>query len=104
MAATMSAAESELSRWPDLATASMRTQWIRSTVAYRSSSAIDGLPPALLEGSGVGSGTGFRCAIGDCSPAWWYGMVLGCGLLKTGRRGEQRAAPAGTLNPAPAGT
>ena len=29
----MSAAESELSRWPDLATATMRTQWMRSTVA-----------------------------------------------------------------------
>jgi hypothetical protein len=29
----MSAADSELSRCPDLATASIRTQWIRSTVA-----------------------------------------------------------------------
>ena len=29
----MSAAESEESRCPDLATATMRTQWIRSTVA-----------------------------------------------------------------------
>ncbi len=29
----MSAAESEESRWPDLATASIRTQLIRSTVA-----------------------------------------------------------------------
>ena len=29
----MSAAESEESRWPDLATASMRTQSMRSTVA-----------------------------------------------------------------------
>src|SRR3954453_19354816 len=31
-------------------------------------------------------------------------MVLGCSLLKTGRRGEQRAAPAGTLDPAADGT
>ena len=36
----MSAAESEESRWPDLATASIRTQSIRSTVAQRSSSAV----------------------------------------------------------------
>src|ERR671910_297383 len=38
----MSAADSELSRCPDLATASIRTQSIRSTVAQRSSSAIEG--------------------------------------------------------------
>ena len=39
----MSAAESEVSRWPDLATASIRTQSMRSTVAQRSSSAIEGV-------------------------------------------------------------
>ena len=46
----MSAADSELSRWPDLATASIRTQSIRSTVAQRSSSAIDAGSPSIVRG------------------------------------------------------
>ena len=43
----MSAADSELSRWPDLATASIRTQSIRSTVAQRSSSSIEAGSPSI---------------------------------------------------------
>ena len=38
----MSAADSEESRWPDFATASIETQSMRSTVAHRSSSAMEG--------------------------------------------------------------
>ena len=59
----MSAADSEESRWPDLATASIRTQSIRSTVAQRSSSATCGLasPRSASLGGGFGSGTGLRC-------------------------------------------
>src|SRR5215208_5559895 len=59
----MSAAESEESRWPDLATASIRTQSIRSTVAHRSSSAIRGFASSRSArfGGGLGSGTGVRC-------------------------------------------
>src|SRR5436309_6199997 len=59
----MSAAESEESRWPDLATASIRTQSIRSTVAQRSSSANEGCAATRSAsfGGGLGSGTGFRC-------------------------------------------
>src|SRR2546423_9691221 len=59
----MSAAESEESRWPDLATASIRTHSLRSTVAQRSSSATEGCgrsPGALARGGGCGSGTGRR--------------------------------------------
>src|SRR5919204_5388140 len=59
----MSAAESEESRWPDLATASIRTHSPRRTVAHRSSSAIDGVgrtPRSLERGIGCGSGTGRR--------------------------------------------
>src|SRR3954470_20852301 len=59
----MSAAESEESRCPDLATASIRTQSIRSTVAHRSSSAIRGFASirSASFGGGLGSGTGVRC-------------------------------------------
>src|SRR5665811_1860145 len=53
----MSAAESELSRWPDLATASIRTQSIRRTVAQRSSGRIETGSPAIGAGGGFGSGT-----------------------------------------------
>src|SRR4029079_6716378 len=59
----MSVAESEESRWPDLATASIRTQSIRSTVAQRSSSANEGCAATRSAsfGGGFGSGTGLRC-------------------------------------------
>src|SRR5436190_23424934 len=59
----MSAAESEESRCPDLATASIRTQSIRSTVAQRSSSANEGCSATRSAsfGGGLGSGTGLRC-------------------------------------------
>ena len=59
----MSAADSEESRWPDFATASIRTQSSRSTVAQRSSSAIEGFASARSAsfGGGLGSGTGVRC-------------------------------------------
>ena len=59
----MSAADSEESRWPDFATASIRTQSRRSTVAQRSSSAIEGFASARSAsfGGGLGSGTGLRC-------------------------------------------
>src|SRR6185295_736985 len=59
----MSAADSEESRWPDFATASIRTQSRRRTVAHRSSSAIEcsaSVRSASLRG-GLGSGTGVRC-------------------------------------------
>ena len=58
----MSAAESEESRCPDLATASIVVQSIRSTVAQRSSSAIVGCwaSPSRSR-DGFGSGTGLRC-------------------------------------------
>ena len=59
MAETMSAAESELSRCPDFATASIRTHSSRSTVAQRSSSATEGFGPRSVLG-GDGSGTGRR--------------------------------------------
>src|SRR5918994_4180602 len=60
----MSAADSELSRWPDLATASIRTQSIRSTVAQRSSSGIEGgASRSGALGGGLGSGTGLRCIL-----------------------------------------
>src|SRR5215218_2146355 len=60
----MSAADSELSRCPDLATASIRTQSIRSTVAQRSSSAIEGASSRCgAFGGGFGSGTGLRCIL-----------------------------------------
>src|ERR687897_35926 len=60
----MSAADSELSRWPDLATASIRVHSSRSTVAHRSSSAIEGAASrrSVALGGGLGSGTGLRCA------------------------------------------
>ncbi len=55
----MSAAESEESRWPDLATASMRTQSERSTVAQRSSSGDRRLAaPCAPEASGRGPASG----------------------------------------------
>src|SRR5689334_1019700 len=59
----MSAAESEESRWPDLATASIRTQSTRRRVAQRSSSAMLGCAPprSASLGGGFGSGTGVRC-------------------------------------------
>src|SRR5437764_4889329 len=59
----MSAAESEESRCPDLATASIRTQSSRSTVAQRSSSAKEGCAATRSAslGGGLGSGTGLRC-------------------------------------------
>src|SRR5215207_6597949 len=60
----MSAAENELSRCPDLATASIRTQSILSTVAQRSSSAIEGAASRCgAFGGGFGSGTGLRCIL-----------------------------------------
>src|SRR5918994_7267168 len=60
----MSAADSELSRCPDLATASIRTQSLRSTVAQRSSSAIEGAASRCgALGGGFGSGTGLRCIL-----------------------------------------
>ena len=56
----MSAADSEESRWPDLATASIRTHSARSIVAERSSSAIVGsgrspgsAPAALVSAAGA---------------------------------------------------
>src|SRR5436189_508116 len=59
----MSAAESEESRCPDFATASIRKQSIRSTIAQRSSSAIRGFASSRSAsfGGGFGSGTGVRC-------------------------------------------
>ena len=59
----MSAADSEESRWPDFATASIRTQSMRRTVAQRSSSAMLGCaaPRSASLGGGLGSGTGVRC-------------------------------------------
>ena len=59
----MSAAESDESRCPDLATASIRTQSIRNTVAHRSSSATRGCASTRSAsfGGGFGSGTGLRC-------------------------------------------
>ena len=67
----MSAAESEESRWPDLATASIRTQSIRRTVAQRSSSCVvgTGLPSPCDRGGGLRSGTGLRCLIASRLPA-----------------------------------
>src|SRR3954464_15076302 len=58
-----SAADSEESKCPDFATASIRTQSIRSTVAQRSSSAMLGCasPRSASLGGGFGSGTGVRC-------------------------------------------
>lgn len=56
----MSAAESEESRWPDFATASMLTQSIRNIVAQRSRSAISGRALSPSRGVGLGSGTGRR--------------------------------------------
>src|SRR6185503_15959126 len=67
----MSAAESELSRWPDFATASIRTQSILSNVAYRSSSATVCRAPSTA--------------------ARWGAFLL---LLMTGSRCCSRAAPA----------
>ena len=66
----MSAADSEESRWPDFATASIRTQSRRSTVAQRSSSAIEGFASTRSAsfGGGLGSGTGLRCRhVGEVS-------------------------------------
>src|SRR2546427_10040508 len=58
----MSAAERDESRWPDFATASIRTQSRRSTVAHRPSSAIEGCASTRSAsfGGGLGSGTGVR--------------------------------------------
>ena len=56
----MSAAESEESRWPDFATASIRTHSMRSSVAQRSSSAIVGCAASPVARGGFGSGTGLR--------------------------------------------
>ena len=58
----MSAAESDESRWPDLATASIRTHSSRSSVAQRSSSAtVAGAPVGSpWRAGGFGSGTGRR--------------------------------------------
>ena len=62
----MSAAESEESRCPDLATASIRTQSRRCTVAQRSSSAIVGSisPRASSFEGGCGIGNGAQMAHG----------------------------------------
>src|SRR5687767_15927866 len=58
----MSAAESEESKCPDLATASIRTQSMRRSVAQRSSSAELGAsaPGSTAREGGLGSGTGRR--------------------------------------------
>src|SRR2546423_6200662 len=58
----MQAAEGDGSRWPDFATASIRTQSSRRTVAQRSSSAIEGCASTRSAsfGGGFGSGTGLR--------------------------------------------
>src|SRR3954464_906761 len=58
----MSAQESEESRWPAFATAIIRTHSVLSTVAQRSSSAIEGCASTRSAsfGGGFGSGTGLR--------------------------------------------
>src|SRR5688572_8005969 len=62
----MSAAESEESRCPDFATASIRTQASRWTVAQRSSSAIEASPSPRASSfdGGCGSGTERKWLIG----------------------------------------
>src|SRR5688500_6569204 len=67
----MSAAESDESRCPDFATASMRTQASRWTVAQRSSSAIVGStsPRASSFEGGRGSGTERKWLMGARLPS-----------------------------------
>src|SRR3954451_20166640 len=67
----MSAAESDESRWPDFATASIRTQSRRRTVAQRSSSVIEGCASTRSAsfGGGLGSGTGLRWVTAARLPA-----------------------------------
>ena len=58
----MSADDSEESRWPDFATASIRTHSMRSSVAQRSSSATSASAVrSPWRAGGFGSGTGRRC-------------------------------------------
>ena len=78
----MSAAESDESRWPDLATASIRTHSMRSRVAQRSSSAmVAGAPEASpWRAGGLGSGTGRRCVTGArLAFAWLSGSAADTG-------------------------
>ena len=87
----MSAADSDESRRPDFATASIRTQWMRSTVAYRSSSSIEGR--AALGGAGLGVGNGLQVRHLAPLPGLGIGSPLGLGRAQIR---SARAAAKGT--------